>query len=75
MRISACFPKRISARYRWTNAKPCGFARAAERHPERLLVATRDGRVVGFAAFGPPHDDDAPANRAEIYAIYVAPTH
>ena len=37
------------------------------------LVAEEDGRVIGFAAFGPSRDDDAPPGTGEIPAIYVAP--
>ncbi len=48
---------------------------AFEQHPDRLLVAYREDRIVGFAAFGPSHDRDARPDRAEIYAIYVAPMH
>lgn len=63
------------------------WRRMVEAHPGRLLVAhdsnrvasERDGPermepapIVGFVAFGPSHDQDAPMHRAEIYAIYVA---
>lgn len=37
------------------------------------LVAEEDGRVIGFAAFGPSRDDDAPPGTGEIPAIYLAP--
>jgi GNAT superfamily N-acetyltransferase len=36
-------------------------------------VALNAGEVVGFAAGGPPRDDDVPAPAAEVYAIYVRP--
>ena len=36
-------------------------------------VAERDGAVVGYLVSGPPRDEDAPPDAAEIYAIYVAP--
>lgn len=35
------------------------------------LVATDDGRVVGFATFGPARPEDARVG--ELYAIYVDP--
>jgi GNAT superfamily N-acetyltransferase len=37
------------------------------------LVAEEDGRVIGFAAYGPSRDDDAPPGTGEIPAIYLAP--
>ena len=37
------------------------------------LVAEEGGRVIGFAAFGPSRDDDAPPGTGEVPAIYVAP--
>jgi ribosomal protein S18 acetylase RimI-like enzyme len=38
-----------------------------------VLVPERDGRVIGFAAFGPSRDDDTPPRTGEIYAIYLNP--
>lgn len=46
-------------------------ALAAEPHP--VLVAERAGRIVGFASCGPPRDAGAPADRGELYAIYIDP--
>jgi GNAT superfamily N-acetyltransferase len=37
------------------------------------LVAEVEGRIVGFASFGPSRDDDAPAGTGEVPAIYVEP--
>jgi GNAT superfamily N-acetyltransferase len=37
------------------------------------FVAEIDGRVAGFASFGPTRDEDAPASTGEIPAIYVDP--
>ena len=37
------------------------------------LVADADGRVIGFAAYGPSRDDDAPSGTGEVPAIYLAP--
>jgi ribosomal protein S18 acetylase RimI-like enzyme len=46
----------------------------ARGSPE-LLVA-RDGEcIVGFVAFGPCRDEGMGAARAEIWAIYVTPSH
>jgi ribosomal protein S18 acetylase RimI-like enzyme len=38
-----------------------------------LLVGVAGGFVVGFASFGPSRDADAPAARAELWALYVHP--
>lgn len=47
------------------------WRRMVERQPSHLLIARTEGEVIGFVAFGTSHDEDAPADRAEIYAIYV----
>jgi ribosomal protein S18 acetylase RimI-like enzyme len=45
------------------------------RGSPELLVA-RDGEcLVGFIAFGPCRDEHAAAHRAEVWAIYVVPSH
>jgi GNAT superfamily N-acetyltransferase len=36
-------------------------------------IAERDGGAVGFAASGPPRDEDLALPDAEVYAIYVRP--
>ncbi len=36
-------------------------------------IAEWEGRAVGFAASGPPRDDDVPPPAAEVYALYVLP--
>jgi ribosomal protein S18 acetylase RimI-like enzyme len=42
----------------------------------RTLVATDDGQVVGFVAFGPYLDgDEVVLDRGQLYAIYVIPDH
>jgi GNAT superfamily N-acetyltransferase len=38
------------------------------------FVAEAEGRVVGFASFGPTRDEDARNGTGEIPAIYVAPS-
>jgi GNAT superfamily N-acetyltransferase len=37
------------------------------------FVADVDGRIVGFASFGPSRDEDAPDGTGEVPAIYVDP--
>ena len=49
------------------------WRRMVERQPSHLLVARDAGQVVGFVAFGASRDEDAPADRAEVWAIYVRP--
>ena len=45
------------------------------RGEPQLLIA-RDGEcIVGFIAFGRCRDEDAEASQAEIWAIYVVPSH
>ena len=42
----------------------------------QTLVYERDGRILGFVAFGPCRDEDIQAlHVGEIYAIYLRPTH
>ena len=36
-----------------------------------ISVATDRGRIVGFAAIGPPDDDQAPSGTGELHAIYL----
>jgi GNAT superfamily N-acetyltransferase len=50
----------------WTRS----LARAVDASP--VLVAERDGTVVGFAVLGPATD---PAGSGELYAINVDPDH
>jgi GNAT superfamily N-acetyltransferase len=38
------------------------------------LVAEVDGRIVGFASFGPSRDEDVPERTGEVPAIYVEPS-
>ncbi len=45
------------------------------RGAPELLVAREGESVVGFVAFGLCRDENAPADRAEVWAIYVAPSH
>ncbi len=37
------------------------------------VVGELDGRILGFASFGPSRDDDAPDGTGEVPAIYVEP--
>ena len=49
------------------------WQRVVEREPSHLVLARADNQVVGFVAFGASRDEDAPAGRSEIWAIYVKP--
>lgn len=40
-----------------------------------LVVRAREGQVLGLAAYGASRDDDAPAQRGELQAIYLHPAH
>ncbi|WP_248358634.1 GNAT family N-acetyltransferase [Anaeromyxobacter oryzae] len=37
----------------------------------RISLVERDGRAIGFAAWGPPRDADVGADTAELYALYL----
>ncbi|MBD7918059.1 GNAT family N-acetyltransferase [Cellulomonas sp. Sa3CUA2] len=39
----------------------------------RTYVAESDGRVLGFATYGPSRDEDARRGEREIYSIYLDP--
>jgi len=39
----------------------------------RTLVAKQDGAALGFVSFGRCRDAGAPANRGEVWALYVSP--
>lgn len=46
-------------------------------HPDPrsgAFVAEVEGRVVGFASFGPSRDEDVPERTGEVPAIYIDPT-
>jgi ribosomal protein S18 acetylase RimI-like enzyme len=45
-----------------------------EKKSPLLLVARGNGEVAGFVAYGPSRDAGAPASRAEVWALYLAPT-
>lgn len=49
------------------------WRRMVEREPSHLVLVRNDKQVVGFVAFGASRDEGAPAERAEIWAIYVKP--
>jgi GNAT superfamily N-acetyltransferase len=44
-----------------------------EAGEERLWVAFGGGKVVGYCHTGPSRDADAPAERDEVYGLYVEP--
>ncbi len=46
----------------------------AKGTPE-ILVAKAEGQLVGWVAFGPSRDEDAASQAAEVWAMYVAPSH
>lgn len=46
-----------------------------ERGESQVLLARVDGEAAGWASWGPCRDDGAPAGTAELYAIYVLPSH
>jgi L-amino acid N-acyltransferase YncA len=45
------------------------------RGSPELLVARDEECVVGFIAFGPCRDEGVATTRAEIWAIYISPSH
>jgi RimJ/RimL family protein N-acetyltransferase len=47
----------------------------AARGGAGVLVVSADDEVAGFAAFGPCHDDGAPAEQGQVYAINLDPAH
>jgi len=49
------------------------WRRLVEQQSAQLLVAHAAEEVIGFVAFGSSRDGGAPVDRAEIWAIYVAP--
>lgn len=46
-----------------------------EREPSHLVLARDVDQTVGFVAFGASRDARAPAERAELWAIYVKPAY
>jgi ribosomal protein S18 acetylase RimI-like enzyme len=49
------------------------WRRMVEHEPSHLVLARTANQIVGFVAFGASRDEGAPAERAEIWAIYVKP--
>ena len=49
------------------------YAVASPSGGRRVVVAEQEGRVVGFASWGPSRDEDAEHATQEIYAIYLEP--
>lgn len=60
-------------------SREAGWRRSFHDSPGELLVAKKtvqgQGQVVGFVSFGASRDDDAPAGRGEVWALYVDPGH
>ena len=56
-----------------TSEREATWRRMVEQQPAHLLVARVADAVIGFVAFGASRDEDAPTDRAEIWAIYVEP--
>jgi len=51
-----------------------GWARTLHpSSPERVVVAERDDRIVGFAHVGPHHDSDLDTHVGALSALYVEP--
>ncbi|SFK06276.1 GNAT family N-acetyltransferase [Cellulomonas sp. KH9] len=57
-----------SRRERWAQMLAAGPADHV-----RTLVAESDGRLLGFATYGPSRDEDARRGEREIYSIYLDP--
>lgn len=47
----------------------------SEHHTETVFVARLSEQVIGFGVVGPCRDTDAPADRGELWAIYVSPDY
>ncbi len=41
--------------------------------PERVVMAEREGRVLGFAHVGPAHDADTTPSTGQLHTIYLDP--
>lgn len=55
---------------RYTN----GWTRNLQNSPGTVLVAEQSRQVVGWVSFGPSRDDGA-TTEAELYGLYVDPSH
>jgi ribosomal protein S18 acetylase RimI-like enzyme len=49
--------------------------RFRRRDTEQIIVAEESGQIHGYAHFGPSRDPSAPPSTAELYSLYVAPSH
>jgi ribosomal protein S18 acetylase RimI-like enzyme len=58
-----------------TEKREAMWRESISRGSPQLLVARDDDGIVGFVAFGTCRDENAAADRAEVWAIYVAPSH
>jgi ribosomal protein S18 acetylase RimI-like enzyme len=48
---------------------------AISRGSLEILILESAGELLGFIAFGPCRDAAAPTDQAEIWALYVSPSH
>ena len=58
-----------------TEKREAMWRESISRGSPQLLVARDDDGIVGFVAFGTCRDENAAADRAEVWAIYVVPSH
>jgi ribosomal protein S18 acetylase RimI-like enzyme len=63
--LAADLPRRRIQRTEWIHAAP--------GEGKRHVVLEEGGRLVGWACFGPPRDQDLGAEALELYAIYLEP--
>lgn len=47
------------------------WARQLEDTSQRIVVAERNGAIVGFSSVGPSRDEDRSPGTAEVYTIYL----
>ncbi|WP_225835683.1 GNAT family N-acetyltransferase [Streptomyces sp. NK08204] len=87
-RVSEIRVRGWQSAYRGLMPQPYLDALSVERDAERRrarfhesddavvnLVAEREGKVLGWAAYGPYQDGEVRTADAELYAVYVDPAH